>query len=77
MSKPTHLSVSFDGILTVRLEDAVFLNVSDPKIVKEISGEEWFELSDDERCDYVLSDLFDTIRDADSLDYQSDFWVTE
>ena len=77
MSKPTHLSVSFDGILTVRLEDAVFLNVSDPKIVKEISGEEWFELSDDERCDYVLSDLFETIRDADSLDYQSDFWVTE
>lgn len=77
MSKPTHLSVSFDGILTVRLEDAVFLNVSDPRIVKEISGEEWFELSDDERCDYVLGDLFETIRDADSLDYQSDFWVTE
>ena len=77
MSKPTHLSVSFDGILTIPLEDAVFLNVADPRIVKEISGEEWIELSEEEQDDYVLNDLFLTMRDSDSLDYQSDYWVAE
>jgi len=77
MNKPTHLSVSFDGILTIALEDAVFLNVADPRVIKEISGEEWIELSEEEQDDYVLNDLFLTMRDSDSLDYQSDYWVTE
>ncbi len=59
------LEVTFAGTLTVREDEVIFSHKADGR---EIKGNEWVLLSEQERSEYVVTDLVDVMLCSDDME---------
>ena len=60
------LQVDFAGWLVIPLNKITFLHMETYDL---INGLEWEKLSEDDRCDYIIEDIFAAMRDSDVLEW--------
>jgi len=54
--------IDFSGWVGIDSKKLLFLNMATEETIR---GDEWIQLSDDDRADYIVEDIIAAIRDAD------------
>ena len=54
--------IDFSGWVGIDSKKLLFLNMATEETIR---GDEWIQLSDDDRADYIVEDIIAAIRDAE------------